>query len=76
MNFKKRSRRPFRFIGDATTKDGTEYHLGIHRTQHFPVLLHVESDILIELTWDSLVTLAHDSQLHALAPASASRSKS
>ncbi|HRQ88149.1 MAG TPA: hypothetical protein PLA50_05090 [Bacteroidia bacterium] len=66
VNPKPRSRRPFRFIGDATTKDGTEYRLGIHRTHSFPVLLHVESDTLIELTWDALVTLTHDSQLHRL----------
>lgn len=68
--FKKGSRKPFQFIGTATTKDGTEYELAIHRREHFPVLLHVESDVLIELTWDFLVTVANDSRLHALASSS------
>ena len=58
---KRASRRPFKIIGDATTKDGTRYALGYHRAEHFPVLVHIERDLMVELSWDFLVTIIHSS---------------
>lgn len=56
-----RNRALFDEVGNATTKDGREYTLFIHRRKRFPAILDTRSDVMAELTWDFLVTIAHES---------------